>query len=619
MIKVSIVVLLGLAASVVLRRRSAALRHFVLAFAIVCAAMTPILQRVAPEWGLAIGSPLADALVQAPLLPSDFGQPTDTSTGSSALSIPQSLPVPSYFTIWLAGVLTGFSLLLASFLRLTWSARRSQRLVEGPWADALAALRTRRSIRPDVRLLLGSRSTLLFTWGLVRPAIVLPRSAADWPAERIRAVLGHELAHIQRNDWAIQIVAEILRAVYWFNPLVWLACHRLRQESEQACDDAVLQMGVQPPEYATHLIDVARALRRNRGGLLPAPAMARRSQLERRVRALLNAGVDRRPLARWAGVAIAAVLLGASVSLAGFVAEPALPAATPLETAANASASRSLPSPAVTLASHNEKAHSVSSSDRAVPSLHPRSTDEPARVERTNPRPTPTRGQQTAALGGTLMDATGRFIPGVPMALIDPAGRRYETQSDGQGRFTFAGLPAGEYQVEIRKPGFLSRQGRIVLSPGQQALRDLVAQIGALEDTIVVSPKTAQATAALPRPRPAPAPVVDPCAESQAGGCLTPPRKLLNVPPAYPQAHAANGVAGKVEIEAVIGTDGYVRGMQANEGADPEFAASAIAAIEQWQFSPVRLGGVPQECRIRVTVLFQVAGDGRAPFRLRQD
>jgi beta-lactamase regulating signal transducer with metallopeptidase domain len=91
-------------------------------------------------------------------------------------------------------------------------------------------------------------------------------------------VLGHELAHIRRSDWLVQLLAEVLRSVYWFNPVVWIACRRLRLESEQACDDAVLEMGVEGGAYATELIDLARAFK-SQQMFLPAAAIARSSSL----------------------------------------------------------------------------------------------------------------------------------------------------------------------------------------------------------------------------------------------------------------------------------------------------------------------------------------------------
>ena len=88
-----------------------------------------------------------------------------------------------------------------------------------------------------VRLLLTDESDLLATWGLLRPRVLLPPHAREWPDDRIRIVLCHELAHVRRHDWFVQITAEAVRIAFWFNPLIWIACTRLRRDSEQACDD----------------------------------------------------------------------------------------------------------------------------------------------------------------------------------------------------------------------------------------------------------------------------------------------------------------------------------------------------------------------------------------------
>src|SRR5206468_3458320 len=81
-----------------------------------------------------------------------------------------------------------------------------------------------------------------------------------WTDERARIVLSHEIAHIRRGDWLAQMLGEVLRAIHWFNPLVWIVCRRLRQESEHACDDAVLGSGVAAADYASHLLDLARTV-----------------------------------------------------------------------------------------------------------------------------------------------------------------------------------------------------------------------------------------------------------------------------------------------------------------------------------------------------------------------
>ena len=100
---------------------------------------------------------------------------------------------------------------------------------------------------------------MLVTWGAINPVILLPADADSWPAERVSVVLAHEMAHLARRDWLTQLAAEIVRAIHWFNPLFWLACARLRQESEHASDDIVLDLGFGRTSYAAHLVDLARA------------------------------------------------------------------------------------------------------------------------------------------------------------------------------------------------------------------------------------------------------------------------------------------------------------------------------------------------------------------------
>jgi hypothetical protein len=154
------------------------------------------------------------------------------------------------------------------------------------------------------------------TWGSLRPVIAIPVEAESWPAERRDAVLLHELAHVARFDSLWQAVAAVACALYWFHPGVWLAALQLRRESEVACDDRVLLAGARPHAYAGELLAVARSFS---AAATPALAvgMASPSQLESRLRALLDAGRARRAPGwgtRTAAALMTALVLGSLAS-----------------------------------------------------------------------------------------------------------------------------------------------------------------------------------------------------------------------------------------------------------------------------------------------------------------
>jgi beta-lactamase regulating signal transducer with metallopeptidase domain len=214
---------------------------------------------------------------------------------------------------WAAGAAVWLGALLLGVLRMRSEGARARWVVEGPLADMLERLRAEAGVRRPVLLLRGDASAMPVTWGVLRPRILLPAGAEAWPAERLRAVLLHELAHVRRGDWAVLLAVEAACALYWFNPLVWAAAARLRAEGEHACDDQVLRAGSRPSDYAAHLLEVARTLRAPRTAHAGAVAMARPAQIRGRLLAVLAEERPRSPVSRRFAVP---VLLAASLAVA---------------------------------------------------------------------------------------------------------------------------------------------------------------------------------------------------------------------------------------------------------------------------------------------------------------
>ncbi len=312
--KVSAILLLALIGTLCLRTSSASTRRWVLAVGVVSAGAAPALH-VLPILPVAPVEPLVfDAVRLRPYV--RFAEPAVAVVASD--DVVGRLAV----TIWLVGAVASAGVLLVGLARLRRLRAASSRVTDGRWHRLCTELARSCGLTRGVDLLLGPRPGLVATWGWRRPVVMLPASASGWSAERMRVVLLHELAHARRGDWMLLMAAEALRCVWWFNPLAWAVRARLRRESEHAADDIVLAGGVPAATCATHLVELAREVRKHRRTWLPAPAMARPSHLERRLSTMLNPRTNRRPITRLARFWSLGVLLLASILVAGLQVGP---------------------------------------------------------------------------------------------------------------------------------------------------------------------------------------------------------------------------------------------------------------------------------------------------------
>ena len=313
LIRSSIVLGAGLLLAACLRNQSAALRHAVLAAAVFAAAAVIPLSLLVPAWEITVpaasshqpSSWRAEAAAAVATVPSSAAP----SAGSSPSPSPLAL-------IWLAGFLASAATLVAGVARLRRIAARASRVDDTRWTAIARDVADGYGLSREVVVLQTDSANLLATWGFVRPRVLLPSHARDWSLDRVTVVLSHEFAHIGRHDWLVQITAEALRTILWFHPLMWIACTRLRRESEQACDDAVLAKGVRAGDYATHLLELARKCRRPQFPWASAMPMAHPSMLERRITAMLNTQLNRQALSRRGLATIAAMLLAVALPAA---------------------------------------------------------------------------------------------------------------------------------------------------------------------------------------------------------------------------------------------------------------------------------------------------------------
>lgn len=292
-------------ASVLLRRAAAATRHLVWALGLLGTMALPLLMQTLPPLHWTVPrvshrhaptpeSPASNALdgrstAQSTLAPAQVDAPTGRA--ASVLSSYPRHVWPILALLWLPGTLMALGRLLSGVMAVRCIVRASQSIGSGALMASAEDARRILGLGRQVafRLASGPKGAWVpMSWGFIHPTVVLPAEAEYWPQERARAVLLHELAHIQRQDWVVLMLAQFACALYWFHPLAWLATRQVRQESEHACDNLVLGAGVGPAHYADHILAVARYARARRGTPVAAMAMVHPSALGRRVEAVLD-------------------------------------------------------------------------------------------------------------------------------------------------------------------------------------------------------------------------------------------------------------------------------------------------------------------------------------------
>ena len=258
------------------------------------------------------------------LLPAGFDEPKGLVQRSAAGFLPWLAP------FWILGVAIFHLRSLASWMAARRLRRTGVCLAPDVWRERLDRLGARLRLSRPVTLLESCLAEVPVVIGYVCPAILMPVGLfAGLPAGQIEAILLHELAHIRRYDYLINLLQASVEGFLFYHPAVWWISGLIRAERENCCDDLVVATNGDAREYAAALA----ALEQNRWSARDAAPAATGGNLMQRIRRLLDRPeAPRRALTPIFSACIlaitAAVVLTAWPSKAGAKAPaPAAPAA----------------------------------------------------------------------------------------------------------------------------------------------------------------------------------------------------------------------------------------------------------------------------------------------------
>ena len=350
-VKATLILAIARLLLIAMPRASAAMKHIVATAALVGVAAMPIATMVLPVLELPV--------TRAPLPEQPASGETARATGNgqqatvglsdnepiaTAISVAKATGIADaplsaleratnvFHSTWKGMIVVGFgtiSLLMLGHMFLgmigvRFVSRSAHELTSSEALRELDDARDRLALDREVRLLRSPRIAVPVLWGFFRPVLLLPPDVVTWPAERLRVVLLHELAHLKRWDGLSLLLTRAAVSLFWFHPLAWSLERAGRSECERACDDLVLASGTKPSDYADHLLAIARTMPAFDPFRSVTLAMSRKTQLEGRLLSILQRDVARRVFSvRGIGVACAlAVAVIAPVSALKLIARP---------------------------------------------------------------------------------------------------------------------------------------------------------------------------------------------------------------------------------------------------------------------------------------------------------
>ncbi len=200
--------------------------------------------------------PAVEAKPQAAAIPHEV-EPHAVASSWSALKTRVQPWLPAVVLVWFAGVAFFALRPLASW----YTVRRLRTRGVSPVADSIRAIldRTAKKLRL-ARAVSIMQSTLVKTpvvIGYFRPLVLLPLCVVtSLPEAQLELILAHELAHIRRHDYLVNLLQTLIETLYFYHPAVWWLSRRIRHERENCCDDIALSLSANRADYGRALLAI---------------------------------------------------------------------------------------------------------------------------------------------------------------------------------------------------------------------------------------------------------------------------------------------------------------------------------------------------------------------------
>jgi TonB family protein len=464
---------------------------------------------------------------------------SDSAVGAVAQAVPHINWGSLLLWVLAIGILSRLGWLAAGLIRL-------QRLRHNATRQAIAVADN------ELQQILGTRAVVRYvpaieqplTFGLLEPIVMLPETLRVQPQDIQQAVLGHELLHVKRRDWAWLIVEEIAVCLFWFHPAIWWLASQVQQAREEVVDELAIQLTGGRKAYVEALLAFSDAI-----SIVPTAAFARRRHLFRRIALVSKESVmsSRRIVATCAAMALI-VGVGSWYAVSAF----------PLSVQSHSASGQQSGAGPLEL-----KAHPTTPENPIPRRLHYEEAVLPDWVN----------SERAVVDVKATLDEVGRIAEARVLDIYRPAGvtldkDRARQINEALVEAALASVRQWRYDAPFEAPLTFTIQVRI----------------GKGAHVMAFKPKSDEGAL-------------------RVGDEVKAPKKIKDVRPVYPPIARESNVTGVVIIETRIATDGSVEEAHVLKSI-PLLDQAALDAVKEWQFEPTLMNGQPTPVIMTVTINF---------------
>ncbi|HKI79522.1 MAG TPA: M56 family metallopeptidase [Ignavibacteriaceae bacterium] len=213
--------------------------------------------------------------------------------------------------------LTGFIFFVTRFLGGIYLTKKIKyegtSFVPASWQNKVNSLSYKLNLYKPVRILESIKVSVPIVIGYVKPVLLMPAGMlSGLPQSQIEAIIAHELAHIYRNDYLLNIIQSLGETILFYHPAAWWISHKIRTERENSCDDMAVSICADKITFARALANLEEVKMKNRQFAL---AIKNNGSLSARIKRLLGANQNSItfPEKIFSLIIIAALLMSATV------------------------------------------------------------------------------------------------------------------------------------------------------------------------------------------------------------------------------------------------------------------------------------------------------------------